>query len=61
MTWTCPACRTTIQHTEEQPRPGTIYRCHVCRLELVVDTELGKLTLAPLPTDDARPNPERRK
>ena len=52
MTWTCPACRTAIQHTEDQPRPGTVYRCHICRLEFVVDGDLGKLTLAPLPTED---------
>jgi hypothetical protein len=55
MTWSCPACRTTIQHTEDAPRPGTIYRCHICRLELVIDTGLGRLTLAPLPADDHAP------
>lgn len=51
MTWNCPACRTTIQHNEE-PRPGVIYRCPICRLELVVDTDHDKLTLAPFPTEE---------
>jgi hypothetical protein len=49
MPWTCPACRLTIRHsdTESNPRPGVTYRCHVCRLELVVDTERSKMTVPP--------------
>jgi hypothetical protein len=41
-----------IQHSdaEPQPRPGVIYRCHVCRLELILDERTGKMTVAPLPT-----------
>ena len=29
-------CRNTIthNHAEDRPRPGTVYRCYVCRLEL---------------------------
>jgi len=53
MPWTCPACRLVIQHTEDIPRPNVVYRCHVCRLELVNDPLTRKMTLAPLPTGQA--------
>ena len=46
MTWMCPACRMTIEHADDTPRADVVYRCHVCRLELVVDTERQQLTLA---------------
>jgi hypothetical protein len=59
MTWTCPACRTTIQHTEETPRPDIVYRCHICRLELVADAERDRLTLAPLPGETHTPAPNK--
>ena len=51
MAWTCPACHLPIRHSdrEDRRRAGVTYRCHVCRLELVVDMDRGKLTLAPLP------------
>jgi len=52
MDWNCPACRTTIAHASELPRPGAVYRCHVCRLELVTDAEGGILILAPMPVDE---------
>jgi hypothetical protein len=57
--WRCPACHTPIEHDTEvtTPRPGVVYRCHVCRLELAVDPESNRLTLAPL----APPEPPRRK
>jgi len=53
MPWTCPACRLAIQHSDSEraPRPGVTYRCHVCRLELVVDPQHGKMTVAPLRSD----------
>ena len=54
MPWHCPACSTVIRHqeaVESAPRPGIVYRCPVCRLELVVDEKTGKLTVAPLPPD----------
>jgi hypothetical protein len=61
MPWTCPACQTAIRHEEDHPNSHRIYRCHVCRLELVVDQRAGKLTVAPLPTerpsDDLRAYP----
>jgi rubredoxin len=48
--WKCPACSEAIRHDhEEAPRQGVIYRCHVCRLELVLDPKKNKLVLAPLP------------
>jgi hypothetical protein len=51
MPWKCPACLTSITHTEalSRPAPDTVYRCHVCRLELVVDSRTGRLEIAPPP------------
>jgi hypothetical protein len=48
MPWRCPACDTPIQHTEteERPRVGVLYRCHLCRIELVVDLRTNKLAAA---------------
>jgi hypothetical protein len=54
MPWHCPACSTVIRHPEgvdAVPRPGVVYRCSVCRLELMVDEKTGKLTVAPFPPD----------
>ena len=51
MPWKCPACHTAIQHQEPEPRPGVVYRCNICRLELMVDMQTRNLALAPLPTD----------
>jgi len=57
MPWRCPACHLQIRHSpiDERPRKGQRYRCHVCRLELVIDTVTNKLTVPPLDTanDDA--------
>jgi hypothetical protein len=36
--------------TEQRPRAGVTYRCHICRLELVIDSGQDKLVLAPLAT-----------
>ena len=54
MSWKCPACQTAITHDAAAavPSPNTIYRCHVCRLELVVDPVTNKLALAPLESRD---------
>jgi hypothetical protein len=61
MPWTCPACQLQIRHSdlEPLPRPGAVYRCHVCRLELVVDRTTQKLTAAPIATanNDPRERP----
>jgi hypothetical protein len=50
-----PACKTYIRHERETPRPRQTYRCHVCRLELVVDATEGKLTVTPLPFELSKP------
>jgi predicted Zn finger-like uncharacterized protein len=54
MPWRCPACQTQIRHADGElaPQPGRVYRCHVCRLELVVDEQNQRLTVAPFPMDN---------
>ena len=51
MPWKCPACQTEILHDSDAPQPGQIYRCHICRLELILDEALQQLTVAPRPGD----------
>jgi hypothetical protein len=51
MAWKCPACQTQIFHEGDGPQPGQIYRCHICRLELILDEALQQLTVAPRPGD----------
>jgi hypothetical protein len=55
MPWSCPACRTPIHHAanEDRPRANSLYRCHICRLELILDPETGRLTVAPVVDDDS--------
>jgi hypothetical protein len=55
MPWRCPACHLPIRHNdlEERPRLDARYRCHICRLELVVDPRTNKLVVAPTPNDDS--------
>jgi len=50
MPWKCPACHSAIIHSEVEdvPRFGTFYRCHICRLELVLDPTTNHLTVAPM-------------
>jgi hypothetical protein len=50
MPWKCPACDIPIRHSETEytPRPGVYYRCHVCRLELMLDPATNKLVVRPL-------------
>lgn len=57
MPWKCPACQTQIAHDGDMPQPKRIYRCHICRLELVLDESTSKLTMAPMPSEV----PQRRK
>jgi hypothetical protein len=47
MPWHCPACHAEIRHNEldPKPRPGERYRCHICRLELVLDPATDKLAV----------------
>lgn len=58
----CPACRNEIHHTaaEDRPRPGESYRCHICRLELVWARDTDKLTVTPVPDEDANKTQNRR-
>jgi len=44
---------TQIRHSDAEgsPRIGARYRCHVCRLELVLDPQTGKLTVTPLESE----------
>jgi len=59
MPWKCPACETAMRHDGMVPEANRVYRCHVCRLELVLDEATNKLAVAPLPGED-HPRDERR-
>jgi rubredoxin len=61
MPWKCPACQSALRHDEEMPHPGSVYRCHVCRLEFIADLATQRLVLAPLPTPEPDPAPEPRR
>jgi hypothetical protein len=58
MPWKCPACQTEIRHDGEMPQVARIYRCHVCHLELMLDADRNKLTLAPLSLEKHRRLPD---
>jgi len=47
MPWKCPACQEAIQHRagEDKPRVGVQYRCHICRLVLVLDRVTSQLII----------------
>jgi hypothetical protein len=53
MPWTCPACQQQIRHSEseQEPRAGEKYRCHICRLELLADGYSREMVLAPSRAD----------
>lgn len=55
MPWRCPACRSAIQHNEieSRPRPGVVYRCYVCRLELVLNENTDHLDVTAMPRTPA--------
>jgi hypothetical protein len=57
MPWTCPACQNPIRHSdiEARPRLGTVYRCHICRIELVADAMTDRLAVATMPHADDDP------
>ena len=57
MTWRCPACSQPIRHDPHDvaPTPGIVYRCSVCRLELLVDEQAQKMIVAPLDATKATP------
>jgi hypothetical protein len=54
MPWRCPACRLPIRHSsfEDRPRTGVTYRCHICRLELILDRDEQRLDVAPMRDDE---------
>jgi len=52
MPWKCPACQTQIRLDLDSPRPRQVYRCHVCRLELVLDDAGEQLIVAPFATHE---------
>ena len=63
MPWKCPACSTPIRQQltaagDDTPRAGVVYRCNVCRLELILGPE-DKLVVAPLPADTAYDRPRK--
>ena len=49
MLWTCPACNSEIHHEQDKPLSRIVYRCHACRLELVVDETRDILVVIPFP------------
>jgi hypothetical protein len=53
MPWRCPACQIPIRHSdlEEHPQSGHVYRCHICRLDLALEPDTQKLTVAPFRDD----------
>jgi len=61
MPWKCPACEQAILHPDAEihPRPGARYRCHICRLELTLNSATNKLIVAPV--DVAPDTPPRRR
>jgi len=61
MPWKCPACQTQIRRESEAPQPGQIYRCHVCRLEVVLDEARQELTVATRPGEPPDPGATRSK
>ncbi len=53
MSWNCPACASQIRREltgagDARPRPGEIYRCATCRLDLVLSDDGAKMVVAPL-------------
>jgi hypothetical protein len=57
MPWKCPACRTPIRREliaagDDAPKPGRIYRCGVCRLDLMLHNKGTHMVVAPLDRDN---------
>jgi hypothetical protein len=50
----------SIQHREDMPRSGIVYRCHICRLELMVDQTTGRLDVPPVVRPDKHSVPPKR-
>ena len=56
MPWRCPACRTHVQHTTDDPRSDRIYRCPVCRLQMIFDPVAKKMRPVPPNGNDDETN-----
>jgi hypothetical protein len=43
-----------IRHSEseDRPRAGSRYRCHLCRIELVLDVKTNRLAAVPAHDDE---------
>ena len=54
--WRCSVCQTPIEHSvvEKAPRSGQLYRCPVCRLDLVWNSTTGTLIAAPSLDDERK-------
>ena len=53
MLWRCPSCGAPLQPRKAEDQPGDgPYRCHVCRLDLLVETNTHTLVLAPTRNDE---------
>jgi len=59
MPWKCPACETAMRHDGVAPESNRLYRCHVCRLELMLDEATNRMQVPPLPDDADDPAPRR--
>jgi hypothetical protein len=64
MPWKCPACSTSIRQQltaagDDDPRPGRIYCCVVCRLDLTIDG--NRMIVAPIPPETAEDPPPRKR
>jgi hypothetical protein len=54
MPWKCPACSSPIRREliaagHDSPQPERIYRCAICRLDLVLSDDGTRMIVAPLP------------
>ena len=50
-----------MRHDGDRPTPKRLYRCHVCRLELVLDEATNRMQVPPLPdTANDQPSPRRK-
>jgi hypothetical protein len=61
--WRCPACAIEIDDAAAQqaPRPGQIYRCYGCLLELVMDAAANRLAVASYASADRPSSSEPRR
>src|SRR6185369_13264548 len=61
--WKCPACSTPIRRElmaagDVAPQPDRLYRCSICRLELVLDRDGTRMIIAPRDRERAESSPD---